>query len=407
MYHLRTGLYNVSIGTMLNQLSGMNRRQALQLGLGSLAGFSYVLPPSPEVSNVPAPGPPPPRLEGHDLQPVAIDPALVIRTITGLRPFRPSGFVVRRSEHNGKSLIHNYGHGGGGFTLSWGCANLALELAGDVSGRSCAVIGGGVMGLSTARLLLRRGADVCLYTDALPPTTTSNIAGAQCWPVSVYDGSRRTEAFGAQFIQAANFSFRYFQDLVGPRWGVRWVPNYYLSNSEPLDGWMGGPSGVLHGLQIGFRDFGPGEHVFPTRYARRFHTMLIEPATYLDSLLQEVIGAGARLEIRRFQQPDEILQLPHTLLFNCTGLGAKALFGDEELTPIKGQLSILLPQPGVDYNIITNVLYMFPRSDGIVLGGSYERGNWDLATDSGIQDRVIRGHQAIFDGLRQGQQARG
>ena len=86
MYHLRTGLYNVSIGTMLNQLSGMNRRQALQLGLGSLAGFSYVLPPSPEVSNVPAPGPPPPRLEGHDLQPVAIDPALDIRTITGLRP---------------------------------------------------------------------------------------------------------------------------------------------------------------------------------------------------------------------------------------------------------------------------------------------------------------------------------
>src|SRR5690606_19728353 len=164
---------------------------------------------------------------------------------------RPSGFVVRRSEHDGKSLIHNYGHGGGGVTLSWGSSNLAVELAGDVSGRSCAVIGGGVMGLSTARLLLRKGADVCLYTDALPPTTTSNVAGAQCWPVSVYDNSRRTEAFGAQFIAAANFSFRYFQDLVGPRWGVRWVPNYYLSNNEPANGWMGGPAGVLRDLQIG------------------------------------------------------------------------------------------------------------------------------------------------------------
>jgi glycine/D-amino acid oxidase-like deaminating enzyme len=273
-----------------------------------------------------------------------------------------------------------------------------------VAGKSCAVIGGGVMGLSTARLLLRQGADVCLYTDALPPTTTSNVAGAQCWPVSVYDSNRRTEAFGAQFVEAANFSFRYFHDLVGPRWGVRWVPNYYLSNHEPLNGWLGGPSGVLHNMQIGFRDFGPGEHIFPTRYARRFHTMLIEPAIYLDTLLQEIIGAGARIEIRRFQQADEVLQLPHTLLFNCTGLGARALFGDEELVPIKGQLSLLLPQPAVDYNIITDVLYMFPRSSGIVLGGSYERGNWDLSTDAGVQDRVIRGHQAIFNGMRERQQ---
>ncbi len=34
-------------------------------------------------------------------------------------------------------------------------------------------------------------------------------------------------------------------------------------------------------LQAAFRDFGPGEHIFPARFVRRFYSMLIEPATYL------------------------------------------------------------------------------------------------------------------------------
>jgi D-amino-acid oxidase len=37
------------------------------------------------------------------------------------------------------------------------------------------------------------------------------------------------------------------------------------------------------------------------------------------------------------------------VIFNCTGLGARALFGDQELTPIKGQLTVLLPQTEVNY----------------------------------------------------------
>src|SRR5687767_15973683 len=44
----------------------------------------------------------------------------VIRTVTGLRPFRPSGFVVRADRADDRTIVHNYGHGGGGITLSWG-----------------------------------------------------------------------------------------------------------------------------------------------------------------------------------------------------------------------------------------------------------------------------------------------
>lgn len=373
----------------------MKRRDMLSLSLlgplmlhGCRRAERVTLEPEPEEA--------PPRREGQELVPVDADPSRQIRTVVGLRPFRPSGFVVRREERGEKVLIHNFGHGGGGVTLSWGCARLALDQAGALAGRDCAVIGGGVMGLSVARLLQLEGARVTLYARDLPPETTSNVAGAQWWPVSVYDSSRRTPKFSAQFVEAANFSYRYFQNLLGPRWGVRWVPNYYLSEGDPANGWMGGPGGVLHHLQVGFRDFGPGEHVFPARFARRFHTMLIEPATYLENLMREVRDAGAKVEIRDFTSADEILRLPQPVIFNCTGLGARELFDDPELIPVKGQLSVLLPQPEVNYNLISDRFYMFPRSDGIILGGTYQRGRSDLAPDSDLRAQVLEGHRTIF-----------
>ena len=48
----------------------------------------------------------------------------------GLRPFRKSGVRLERGQlRDGRVVIHNYGHGGAGFTLSWGCAREVLELA--------------------------------------------------------------------------------------------------------------------------------------------------------------------------------------------------------------------------------------------------------------------------------------
>jgi D-amino-acid oxidase len=50
----------------------------------------------------------------------------------GLRPFRKSGVRVEAGKLNdGRTMIHNYGHGGAGFTLSWSCAREASELAAD------------------------------------------------------------------------------------------------------------------------------------------------------------------------------------------------------------------------------------------------------------------------------------
>jgi len=59
-----------------------------------------------------------------------IDKPRVLAERVGLRPFRKSGVRIERAQlQDGRTVIHNYGHGGAGFTLSWGCAREVLELA--------------------------------------------------------------------------------------------------------------------------------------------------------------------------------------------------------------------------------------------------------------------------------------
>jgi D-amino-acid oxidase len=56
----------------------------------------------------------------------------VLAERVGLRPFRKSGVRVERDQlRDGRTVVHNYGHGGSGFTLSWGCAEEVFELATD------------------------------------------------------------------------------------------------------------------------------------------------------------------------------------------------------------------------------------------------------------------------------------
>jgi glycine/D-amino acid oxidase-like deaminating enzyme len=325
---------------------------------------------------------------------VRVSPDRVIRTVVGLRPFRQAGFRVEVERLDGKIVVHNYGHGGGGVTLSWGTADLAAEAALATGVRNFAVIGCGAVGLATARLLQQRGCQVTIYAKDLPPNTTSNISGAQWGPFSVVDRDRRAPAFMAQFVRASRFSYRYLQNLVGDRYGVRWVENYVLSDQPGA----APPQPEVEGLLPESRELRRDEHPFPAAHVRMFASMFIEPPVYLAALEQDVRLAGARIEVREFRDRTELTSLPEPGVVNCTGLGARALFGDEEMLPIKGQLHVLLPQPDVDYLLLAPDLYMFPRRDGILLGGTFERGEWSLEPNRDAEKRILEGHARIFAG---------
>ena len=126
-------------------------------------------------------------------------------------------------------------------------------------------------------------------------------------------------------------------------------------------------------------------------------SMLVEPPIYLSAVLRDFLSAGGRLVVKEFTAVQEIMSLPEPVVLNCTGLGAKALFGDEELIPIKGQLCVLLPQPEVDYILFTDdFLYMMPRQDGIILGGTHELGVWDLTPSPVATQRILAGNAKLF-----------
>jgi D-amino-acid oxidase len=374
-----------------------SRRRLLRLG-GTAASVVFASRCASRLKTYAVEPPAPGGVPVRRLERVDVAPDRIIRRVVGLRPFRPSGFVVRAESLGDKLLVHNYGHGGAGVTLSWGTAILAADLVRE-SGRSgsAAVIGCGAVGLATARVLQDRGFDVTIYARDLPPDTTSNVAGAMWYPSFVFDRSRRTPAFDAQFASAAKLSQRYFQGLVGSDYAVRWRELYTLSENADNKGL---PDQGLPELYPAWRALPASENPFAAPRVVVEDTIFIEPPTYLRALLRDFRLAGGRIAERAFAEPAGLLELPQPVVLNCTGLGARELFGDPELTPIKGQLTVLLPQPGVNYATEKDGLYMFPRSDGILLGGTFERGVETLEFDPEAEKRILAGQRAIFEGMR-------
>ncbi|WP_375286674.1 FAD-dependent oxidoreductase [Sphingomonas sp.] len=315
----------------------------------------------------------------------------VIRKLAGLRPFRRSGFVVRREALGDKALVHNYGHGGSGFTLAFGTARLAIGLGLPGHQGPVAVIGAGIVGLATARAVQEAGFPVTLYTAALPPETTSNIAGGQ-WHISaLHDEDAVTPEFRAQLAAAQDYSWRRAQLMTGDDYGIRWLPTWNASYRQPRP----------DPYEPGQRWFAAGSHPFPGSFGMvRFETMYAETGRLLRQLERDIRLAGGRIEVRAFRTPAEVAALPERLVFNCTGLGAAALFGDAELTPVRGQLAILLPQPEVRYAYGTPSGYMFPRADGIVLGGTFERGVGVAEPQPADIADILADHRRTAAGLR-------
>ncbi len=364
-----------------------NRRAVLKtsglLAAGALAGFG-----ASQLVRLFGDAPSAPRVP---LPPVQVARNRIIRTVVGLRPFRRSGFRVERERIGGKSIVHNYGHGGGGLSLSWGSAELAIEQLTEIGAlpASVAVLGAGAVGLATARLLQRRGAAVTIYAKDLPPDTTSDAAAGKWDPFLVADPARQPLHFEAQFERAARLSHRMFQDLVDEDYGVRWLPVYAVDGDAPK-------SGLFPEIQT----LEPGEHDFPAEHVVRYMTMMIEPPVYLKSLMRDVLLAGGRVVAREFRGVADVLALPEAAIVNCTGLGAKKLFGDDDLVPVKGQLTVLVPQPEVGYMAMHSGLYMMPRRDGILLGGTLEFEEWSLEPNHAAAELILDGHAKFFGAMR-------
>lgn len=321
---------------------------------------------------------------------VNVSATRVIHTVAGLRPYRPGGFVVRAEPIDGKHVVHNYGHGGAGITLSWGTSRLAIEIGLRGSSGPIAIIGAGAVGLATARLVQEAGYVATIYAKALPPETTSNIAGGQIVPTGHYDDDAVTNEWLGQFSAAMKYSWRRFQIMVGDDYGIHWVPTWQPGPARGTD-----DDAWLMNFQPDQTNFPEGTHPFGQRTMRRFDTMYVETGRYLSRMLEDFRRAGGQVVVRDLVSRSDLVHLQESTIFNCTGLGSRELFDDLELVPVRGQLAILLPQPEINYAYAMRAGYMFPRADGIVLGGTFERNEWDARPQPDDIRKIVDDHAAV------------
>ena len=382
----------------------MNRRSFFHLGGLAAAGF-LLEGCAPRTAATPRLAPNAPRR----LPLVNVSWDRVIRTTIGLRPHRPSGFVLKADKLDGKTLIHNFGHGGSGMSLSWGTGSMAADMALPHAERRAAVLGSGVVGLTSARELQRRGFDVTIYAATVPPDTTSNMSLAGFTPTSgLMNFSQRTPEFEAQFREAVTLAYRRLQLLAGPKYGISWIMNYAPTENEGAG--RGGnvlmPDSIMNPRLL----LQPGEHPFPTKYAIERPEMRIEPSIYLDALMNDFLNWGGKVVIRKFEAPKDVAALNENVIVNCTGLGSKALFSDPELMPLKGQLTVLVPQAEINYSTSgggrqpptpeAGFIHMMPRSDGIILGGTSIRDDWSLEVNEVERKRIVDTHIDLFQSMR-------
>ena len=295
------------------------------------------------------------------------------------RPFRAQGPRLDVEQIGQKTVVHNYGHGGSGWSLSWGSSSIAVEKAMSTGERDIAVIGFGALGLTSSLLLQRAGARVTVYAKELPPNVRSSLATGLWTPDSrICMEEHATPEFKQLWQGMARQSFRTYQTFLGLSGNpVEFIDQYFVSDQPHGRRREGSNNDTrpkfaeLQREQIGDlvtrgEDFGPGDHPFGARYLQRNSLMMFNISAYARLLMSDFVANGGQVEIREFHSPADLAQLRQKTLINATGYGARALFGDQSITPVRGQLARMIPQPEVNYGLFYKTVAFVPRRDGLV-----------------------------------------
>lgn len=292
-----------------------------------------------------------------------------MKYVAGIRPHRKNTVRIEAERREERWIFHNYGHGGAGITLSWGsaleCAEAILERVSPPA--PLTVLGAGIIGLTTAHLLLERGFGVTVAAREFPPHTTSDIAGGLWAPACVATGNSPAEK--NLYQRLVTRSREYFEGHPHP-------------SVYPCPLFVNDPDSELN------QTMGSGQPMEPGLGGQSWPTFLIETATYLPWLLDQVRSAGAHLVTREVEDFGEVAGS----LVNCLGIGAGGPTGDRLLVPVRGQL-VYLDSLEEQFAWEHPGGYLISRKDILVVGGTEEEGVTEPRPVPGDCKRILEKHR--------------
>ena len=298
-----------------------------------------------------------------------------------IRPFRTKGPRLDVEQIGDAVVIHNYGHSGAGWSLSWGSADMQVQKAMSRSPKKIAVIGCGIMGLTSALMAQRAGAQVTIYTRELLQSTRSVRANGSWTPAShMALAADAPSNLGDVWERMTRISWKNLRQYIGMAGNpLAFADHYYLSDTPfdaplppPLPSPVPIPEYYVLGDRIGditpkLQVLTPDIHPFPVKYARRTTRLFFNFSEYGHLLMSDFFAAGGKVVMRNFHSPGELAHLPEKVIINCPGYSARDWWKDKAMVPYSGQTEWLIPQPEVNYGLTYRNVEALSKSDGIMM----------------------------------------
>ncbi len=345
----------------------LDRRRLIQgsasLGLLGLAGCATTAAPAPVAPKI-------------QLAPIRASVNRLFDITVCLRPFRAQGPRLDAETVGRKLVVHNYGHGGSGWSLSWGSAHVVVGKAMQSSPKEIAVIGCGALGLTAAITAQQAGANVTIYArDMLSDTRSARATGSWTPDSRIALADKVAPDFPALWEQMARISFHTYRRYLGlPGTPVEFTDRYFLSGGthatqhppSPLE--FASYSDRIVDIAAHSTEMPPGSTPFPATSDVRHNSQLqFNIADLGHTLLSDFFAAGGKFVHAEFNTLGDVSRLKEKVVINCTGYAARELCKDESVVPVRGQIGWLIPQPEVNYGLYWDGVSVLSRRDGIVV----------------------------------------
>lgn len=325
------------------------------------------------------------------LIPMRISRDQLIDVKSCIRPLRAAGPNLNVEAVGDALVVHNYGHGGSGWSLSWGSADIAVGKALSVLPTEVAVVGCGIIGLTTAVMAQRAGLKVTLYArESIQQTRSFRASGSFTPDSRVALAEPAGPAFGDLWERMARYSWKAFRSYLGlPGHPVEFSDSYQLSDTPITPRvWSTDPAITQSYATAGrpfqntefgryasrIRDIVPQaqslseeENPFSVAHARRSSHLIFNFASYAHVMLGEFFERGGKFVMKNFHEPSDYARLKEKVVLNCTGYAARDLWRDASVIPVRGQTGWLLPQPASFYSVRYRDVSLTSKRDGIVV----------------------------------------